>query len=248
MPAFSGIPFGRDYQFSQEVAEALMPGLMSEVRRLMVQSPLLGGLADTQSTKKQTGSWDIIPIRFGPDQQLTQSPHLTVALEPGWVQIQVTLPNAAEKHYWERLNRCSEEEFIAALKEPARIVREMRQDLGYGQWEPRLWIRLEQRHFHAQVFEVLDGQLEFDVDCLALWDAEPRVKKVLAWLPALRSLIRSKASSNYQFQIQIRFPYGPGSRARSSMLPNALINTAEGFIPFLNLLSGNLGIQQPRGP
>jgi hypothetical protein len=240
MPRFEGVPFGPHHPFNQQEAQYVLGQLMGEFRPLLSTSSKHAPLFDAEATKEITGAWDSIPMKTYPSEDFNRHPHLTIAFEPTWVQIQITLGNATDKRCWERLLRSSDEELKLTLEDVAKPVQAIRQDLPLGKRDPRVWIRLEQRHFHAQRFNIDDGRLVFDFDSLGLGNPDPRIKVVAGWLPALRALLRTQESANYQFQIQTRFTYGPGTRCSQSIFPHLLVEVAESFLPFMSLVMGGV--------
>jgi hypothetical protein len=232
---FTGFPFGPDHPYSDGEARELVRGLTAQLRGLIAISPSMAPLFDTDAEKMDTGAWDVIPLRAS-DGGFTKRPHLTVSATPGAVHLQLTLPNGAPRVYWRNLRHSTEVDFNAGVAVAATHAESLHRKLKYGVWEPRLWLSLVQRHFHARQYDIDDGRIAFSIDSSAPASTDTPVKPVLAWLPALRSLLRGQNGANYQFEVQFRFAYGEESLSRSAEFGPVLAGCSEALLPMLDLI------------
>lgn len=232
---FTGIPFDKNPYTVQE-ARVVLRSLMRELRLVLAQSRGLP-VADEPSTKPLTGPWDVIRFDFAAQDIFTRHPHLTVALNPDEVSIQITVSNSAKSVYWQPLRTATEEDLENVLGEVARRAAPLRREVRNRLAEPRIVFDIMQRHFLSRMGpEVLDARLRFDVDTL-IEAGDSSVKKVPGWLPAACAILRNSSRANMQIQLRAAFPYAEGSVCTSSDFVRAAADSAAALSPFLTFVT-----------
>jgi len=233
---FTGITFDPMNPYSDVVAMSTLRALMKELRLRLDEPNVLA--VDTSIRRKPLVSpWDVIGFKLAQgDSVFTRHPHLTVGIGKNEASIQLTLPNAAGPRYWRRIRTCNSQELASVLRAVADRLRPMRRSLPLGRWEPTIILYLQQLHFFARRYEIMDGNLEFDVSASLGDSTQSGVKLVPAWLEAIRSVLKQTPRANFEAALQVRFPYAKNSRCSDAGFVDALVGSAEALHPFLALL------------
>ena len=238
---FEGVRFDIKSPYDEDKALLVLNSLVGRLRSRLAKSTILPpiekeGIAKPRPSASQTlpGFWDVITFRFAGKDPFTRHPHLTVWISDD-TSIQIILPNDA-RDYWKRLTSVSDEELESALRKVMTDVRRQRRTLGGGLWEPRLYLEVVQRHFHARRYEIEDGRMRFDLD-VVFAGGVPTVKHNRAWLGALRLVIAQHQHANMQLGLKVRFPFAERSVSRTPQFVDAAAKAAEALEPFLALLA-----------
>ncbi len=237
---FEGVPFDFGSPYDEGKALLVLNSLIGRLRTRLAKSTALPpiekrGIAKPRPSASQTlpGLWDVITFRFAGKEPFTRHPHLTVWISDD-TSIQIILPNDA-RDYWKRLTSVSDEELESSLRKVMTRVRRLRRQLNGGLWEPRLYLEVVQRHFHARRYEIEDGRLRFDLD-VVFPGGVPNVKQNRAWLAALREIIARYQHANMQLALKVRFPFAERSVSRTPQFVDAGARAAQALAPFLALL------------
>jgi hypothetical protein len=209
---------------------------MKELRARLASTNVLE--VDTDIRRKPLVSpWDVIGFKFAQGNPVfTRHPHFTANIGRDEASIQLTLPHAAGPKYWKRIQTCDEQDIISVLRTVANRLRPLRKPLPRGRWEPKISLYLQQLHFFARRYEIMDGNLEFDVSASLGDSTQSGVKLVPAWLEAIRSVLKQTPRANFEAALQVRFPYAKNSRCSDAGFVDALVGSAEALHPFLALL------------
>lgn len=238
LTSFAGIPFGGDHPYSELEARVLLRSLMRELRPKLARSRILP-VARQHKPKHLTGTWDVVQLELGSAQDnFVLHPHLSVYMAESYSSISIVLPDAAKSVYWNRLNACDEKRLRDVLTEVDRNFRSLRRAVGNTN-EPILRLSILQRHFPSRRGDpVEDALLSFDVDTQRGTGQKPisAVKAVSAWLDAFYAVIANRREANFQLELEARYPMVEGSASRGPGFVDALVASAEGFQPFLELL------------
>jgi hypothetical protein len=185
--------------------------------------------------------WDVIGFKFAdPKRPFNKYPHLTVGIHDRKVDFAVTLPDQDVFGCWDRLRRASREQLKAVLEGVARRLHPVRRHVTRDTWEPQMQFSLFQRHFYAQRYGTVDGEIKFDLDAL-FRDRRRRLGRarvVPAWLDAIHMVLAQTARANFELQLRAEYPLRDGSVTRKPEFVGALVRTAEAFQPFIAFLTG----------
>ena len=238
---FEGVPFDSESPYSKEEARVVLNSLVRRLRSRLARSTILSPIESRGPIKPRPsashtlpGMWDVIVFQFAGDDQFTRHPHLTIWISDD-TSIQVILPNNA-REYWRRLNSVDERQLETTLRQVMTGVRRIRRPVGGGLWEPRLFLEVVQRHFHARKFEIEDGRMRFDLD-VVFPGGVSTVKANPTWLLALREIIAQHQHANMQLGLKVRFPFADRSVSGTPQFVEAAAKAAEALQPFIALLT-----------
>jgi hypothetical protein len=239
---FTGIPFSDSHPYNIPEAKVLLRALTGELRRKLSRSnslrinpdirrPAIGSTSDVV--------WEVFGLGFAsPDEVFTRHPHLTVVIGPRETVIHLTVPNNADRSYWERIATISERDLFRVLAAVAARVRPMRRLLKRGVWEPQLTIDVYQRHYYARRRPFNDGRLMFRLDTLLPKQRkiDSGVRTVPKWLTALHTILSQSRSANFELALKVTYSLEAGSVARRSELVNEMCRAAEAFAPLATFM------------
>lgn len=250
LTTFTGVPFGPGHPYTRAEATVLLRALMAEFRNRLQKSPVLPVEISIRRPAIALRPWDIVGFKFAdPQRSFNKYPHLTVGIDDEKVGLALTLPAQDVSGSWLRLRTASVDQQTETLREVGRRVRPIRRRAARDIWEPKVFLDLFQRHFYAQRYSTLDGQIKFDLDTVVgnVGKTHGRTKALPAWLAAFHSVLEKTPHANFEFQLRAEWPLIDGSVARRADLVGSLISAAEAFRPFLTLLVGKLASRKQRG-
>jgi hypothetical protein len=239
---FTGIPFSDNHPYNINEAKVLLRALTGELRRKLSRSNILR--INPNIRRPAIGStsdvvWEVFGLAAAsPNEVFTKHPHLTVVIGPHETVIHITVPNNADRSYWDRIATVSEQDLFSVLAAVTARVRPMRRFLKKGVWEPQLTIDVHQRHFYARRRPFSDGRLTFRLDTLLPKDRriDSGVRTVPKWLTALHTILSQSSKANFELTLKVTYALEAGSVAGRSELVNEMRRAAEALAPFATFI------------
>lgn len=242
LTTFTGIPFGPDHPYTTTEAIVLLRALMAGFRKRLSASSALPINIAIRRHVIAVHPWDAIGFRFADlERPLNEYPHLTVGIDDKKAHLALTLPDQDASGCWKQLRKASKEQLKDAMGKVARRLRATRRHVTRDIWEPQVYMHLFQRHFYAQRYSTMDGEIRFDLGAL-LEDHESsqnRVRMVPAWLDAIYTVLAQTTRANFELQLRAEFPLLDGSVTRKPGFVDTLVQTSKAFQPFLAFLLGD---------